>query len=155
MSEEIGEEKILLISDDSVIPEEDYVNKKLKEKNNAFAKLENDPRIIKIGRIICKYSIDELPQFINILKGDISIVSNHLLPFYEAELLISNEHIDRLMGLAGLIGLRQVERRGEIDELPAGEHKQLGITYAKAFSLRLDIKTILKAVATFIQKENV
>ena len=69
VNEEIDEEEILLISDDFVISEEDYINKKSKEKSNAFVKLENDPRITKIGRIIRKYSIDELPQLINILKG--------------------------------------------------------------------------------------
>ena len=152
VNEEIDEEEILLISDDFVISEEDYINKKSKEKSNAFVKLENDPRITKIGRIIRKYSIDELPQLINILKGDMSIVGNRPLPLYEAELLTSDEHIDRFMGPAGLTGLWQVEKRGK---LSAEERKQLDITYAKTFSFWLDIKIILKTVTAFIQKENV
>ena len=155
VNEEIDEEEILLISDDFVISEEDYINKKSKEKSNAFVKLENDPRITKIGRIIRKYSIDELPQLINILKGDMSIVGNRPLPLYEAELLTSDEHIDRFMGPAGLTGLGQVEKRGEAGKLSAEERKQLDITYAKTFSFWLDIKIILKTVTAFIQKENV
>ncbi len=155
VNEEIDEEEILLISDDFVISEEDYINKKSKEKSNAFVKLENDPRITKIGRIIRKYSIDELPQLINILKGDMSIVGNRPLPLYEAELLTSDEHIDRFMGPAGLTGLWQVEKRAEAGKLSAEERKQLDITYAKTFSFWLDIKIILKTVTAFIQKENV
>ena len=155
VNEEIDEEEILLISDDFVISEEDYINKKSKEKSNAFVKLENDPRITKIGRIIRKYSIDELPQLINILKGDMSIVGNRPLPLYEAELLTSDEHIDRFMGPAGLTGLWQVEKRGVAGKLSAEERKQLDITYAKTFSFWLDIKIILKTVTAFIQKENV
>lgn len=112
INEEADEEEILLISDDFVISEEDYINKKSKEKSNAFVKLENDPRITKIGRIIRKYSIDELPQLINILKGDMSIVGNRPLPLYEAELLTSDEHIDRFMG------------PGRIDRFMAGREKR-------------------------------
>ena len=153
--QKVDEEEILLISDDFVISEEDYIHKKSKEKSNAFVKLENDPRITKIGRFIRKYSIDELPQLINILKGDMSIVGNRPLPLYEAELLTSDEHIDRFMGPAGLTGLWQVEKRGEAGKLSAEERKQLDIQYAKTFSFGLDIKIILKTVTAFIQKENV
>ena len=130
MNEEGDEEEILLVSDDFVISEEDYIHKKSKEKSNAFVKLENDPRITKIGRFIRKYSIDELPQLFNILKGDMSIVGNRPLPLYEAELLTSDEHIDRFIGPAGLTGLWQVEKRGEAGKLSAEERKQLDITYA-------------------------
>lgn len=153
--QEGDEEEILLISDDFVISEEEYIHKKSKEINNAFVKLENDPRITKVGRFIRKYSIDELPQLINILKGDMSIVGNRPLPLYEAELLTSDEHIDRFMGPAGLTGLWQVEKRGEAGKLSAEERKQLDIKYAKSFSFWLDIKIILRTVTAFIQKENV
>lgn len=153
--QEGNEEEILLISDDFVISEEEYIHKKSKEINNAFVKLENDPRITKVGRFIRKYSIDELPQLINILKGDMSIVGNRPLPLYEAELLTSDEHIDRFMGPAGLTGLWQVEKRGEAGKLSAEERKQLDIKYAKSFSFWLDIKIILRTVTAFIQKENV
>lgn len=148
-------DEILLVSDDFVISEAEYIHKKSQEKSNAFVKLENDPRITKVGHFIRKYSIDELPQLINILKGDMSIVGNRPLPLYEAELLTSDEHIDRFMGPAGLTGLWQVEKRGEAGKLSAEERKQLDIQYAKSFSFGLDVKIILKTVTAFVQKENV
>ena len=152
---EENENEIVLISDDFVISEEAYINKKTQEQKNAFVKLENDPRITRIGRIIRKYSIDELPQLINILKGDMSVVGNRPLPLYEAELLTSDEYIDRFMAPAGLTGLWQVEKRGDAGKLSAEERKQLDIKYAKTFSFWLDMKIILKTVTAFIQKENV
>ena len=152
---EENENEIVLISDDFVISEEAYINKKTQEQKNAFVKLENDPRITRIGRIIRKYSIDELPQLINILKGDMSVVGNRPLPLYEAELLTSDEYIDRFMAPAGLTGLCQVEKRGNYGKMSADERKQLDIKYAKTFSFWLDMKIILKTVTAFIQKENV
>ena len=152
---EENENEIVLISDDFVISEEAYINKKTQEQKNAFVKLENDPRITRIGRIIRKYSIDELPQLINILKEDMSVVGNRPLPLYEAELLTSDEYIDRFMAPAGLTGLWQVEKRGNSGKMSADERKQLDIKYAKTFSFWLDMKIILKTVTAFIQKENV
>lgn len=153
--EEEESESTLLISDEFIISEDTFINQKTKEKNNAFVKLENDPRITRVGRFIRKYSIDELPQLINILRGDMSIVGNRPLPLYEAELLTSDEYIDRFMAPAGLTGLWQVEKRGEAGKLSAEERKQLDIEYAKSYSLKMDIKIILKTLTAFIQKENV
>ena len=62
------EEATLLISDDFVISEEDFLKKKAQEKQNTFVKIENDPRVTRVGRFIRKYSIDELPQLFNVLK---------------------------------------------------------------------------------------
>lgn len=149
------EEESLLISDDFVISEEDFIKKKEKTKENTFVKLENDPRVTRVGRIIRKYSIDELPQLFNILKGDMSIVGNRPLPLYEAELLTSDAYIDRFMAPAGLTGLWQVEKRGGAGKMSAEERKQLDIKYARDFSFWLDMKIIFKTLTAFIQKENV
>jgi len=150
-----SEEEIMLISDDFEISEEDFLQQKNTEQSNAFVKLENDPRITKVGHIIRKYSIDELPQLFNILKGDMSIVGNRPLPLYEAELLTSDDTIDRFMGPSGLTGLWQVEKRGDSGRMSPEERKQLDIKYAKSFSFWLDIKIILRTITAFIQKEDV
>ena len=143
------------LSDDFVISEEDFLKKKEKTKQNTFVKLENDPRVTRVGRFIRKYSIDELPQLFNILKGDMSIVGNRPLPLYEAELLTSDAYIDRFMAPSGLTGLWQVEKRGDAGKMSAEERKQLDIKYARDFSFWLDMKIIFKTLTAFVQKENV
>lgn len=149
------EEETLLISDDFVITEENFIKQKERVKSNTFIKLENDPRVTRVGHFIRKYSIDELPQLFNILKGDMSIVGNRPLPLYEAELLTSDAYIDRFMAPAGLTGLWQVEKRGDAGKMSAEERKQLDIKYARDFSFWLDIKIIFKTLTAFVQKENV
>lgn len=149
------EEATLFISDDFVISEEDLLKKKTEEKQNTFIKIENDPRVTRVGRFIRKYSIDELPQLFNVLKGDMSIVGNRPLPLYEAELLTSDTYIERFMAPAGLTGLWQVEKRGGAGKMSAEERKQLDIKYARDFSFWLDMKILLKTATAFVQKENV
>lgn len=149
------EMKNVLISDDFVIPEKEFNEAKNEEHEKAFVKLENDPRVTKVGRFIRKYSIDELPQLINILKGDMSIVGNRPLPLYEAELLTGDEYIDRFFAPSGLTGLWQVEKRGGTGKMSPEERKMLDIKYAKTFNFWLDIKIILRTFTAFIQKENV
>ncbi|MCR4583808.1 MAG: sugar transferase, partial [Prevotella sp.] len=109
----ISDDEVMLVGDDYVVSESDYNKEKQEEIDNAFVKIENDPRVTKVGRFIRKYSIDELPQLFNILKGDMSIVGNRPLPLYEAEKLTADASIDRFMAPAGLTGLWQVEERGK------------------------------------------
>ena len=151
----ISDDETMLVGDDFVVAESDFNKKKSEDIKNAFVKIENDPRITKVGRIIRKYSIDELPQLINIFRGDMSVVGNRPLPLYEAEKLTSDEYIDRFMAPAGLTGLWQVEKRGEAGKLSAEERKQLDIRYGQTYNFSLDMKIIFKTLTAFIQKENV
>lgn len=151
----MDDEEIMLIGDDFMVAESDFSKQKEDEINNAFVKIENDPRITKVGHFIRKYSIDELPQLINILKGDMSIVGNRPLPLYEAEKLTSDNSIDRFMAPAGLTGLWQVEERGKGGMMSAEERKQLDIQYGQTYSFALDMKIIYRTLFAFKQEENV
>ena len=151
----ISDDEVMLVGDDFVVAESDFSKQKEDDINNAFVKIENDPRITKVGRFIRKTSIDELPQFFNILKGDMSIVGNRPLPLYEAEKLTADSSIDRFMAPAGLTGLWQVEERGKGGMMSAEERKQLDILYGQTYNFALDMKIIWKTLTAFIQKENV
>ena len=151
----VNQETSLYYSDDDVISEEDFIrDKKSKQKNN-FLKFENDPRITKMGHFIRKFSIDELPQLVNIIRGDMSIVGNRPLPMYEAEQLTTDQYIDRFIGPAGLTGLWQVQKRGDSGKLSPEERKQLDIFYSSNYNFWMDIKIIFKTLTAFVQKENV
>lgn len=145
----------MLIADDFIISEDNHNQAVETEQLNAFVKIDNDPRVTPLGRFIRKYSIDELPQLVNILRGDMSVVGNRPLPLYEAENLTSDEYIKRFMCPSGLTGLWQVEKRGDAGALSPEQRKQLDIRYAETMSLWLDIKIILRTITTFIQKGNV
>ena len=151
----ISDGEVMLVGDDFVVSESSFNKQKNEDINNAFVKIENDPRITKVGHFIRKYSIDELPQLVNILKGDMSVVGNRPLPLYEAEKLTSDESIDRFMAPAGLTGLWQVEKRGDSGKLSADERKQLDITYGQTYNFILDMKIIFKTLTAFIQKDDV
>lgn len=151
----ISDDEVMLIGDDYVVAETDFSKQKEEDINNAFVKIENDPRVTKVGRFIRKYSIDELPQLFNILKGDMSIVGNRPLPLYEAEKLTADSSIDRFMAPAGLTGLWQVEERGKGGKMSAEERKQLDILYGETYSLALDLKIIFRTLFAFVQKEDV
>jgi len=148
-------EEHYFVSDHEVISEKEFLRKKHIKQRDNFIKYENDPRVTKVGKIIRKFSIDELPQLINIVKGNMSIVGNRPLPLYEAEQLTSDQYIDRFMGPSGLTGHWQVEKRGDSGKLSPEERKQLDVFYAKNYTFWMDIKIIFKTFTAFIQKENV
>jgi lipopolysaccharide/colanic/teichoic acid biosynthesis glycosyltransferase len=122
--------------------------------NAAFFKLQNDPRVTKLGSFLRNTSIDELPQLFNVLKGDMSLVGNRPLPLYEAELLTTNEWSTRFLGPAGLTGLWQITKRGKKD-MSELERKELDNYYATHFSLFMDFKIIMKTFPALMQKEKV
>lgn len=125
-----------------------------KENGALFVKFNNDPRVTKIGRLIRKTSLDELPQLFNILKGDMSIVGNRPLPLYEAEQLTRDNWAKRFLAPAGLTGLWQVTKRGKND-MSTEERIHLDVAYADQHSFWYDMKIIAKTPFALIQEENV
>jgi lipopolysaccharide/colanic/teichoic acid biosynthesis glycosyltransferase len=153
------EEGITLISDDEEVDENEYNRQRKDSEEKAFVKFDNDPRITKVGKIIRKLSIDELPQLINVLKGEMSIVGNRPLPLYEAEMLTTDEWTKRFNGPAGITGLWQVEARGRSSKMSTQERKELDIKYVEYANSKhaflIDMWIVLRTFKAVFQKENV
>lgn len=144
----------LINKDGSPMSEAEYQELKRKQAAGTFVKFKDDPRVTRVGKIIRNTSIDELPQLINVLKGDMSIVGNRPLPLYEAEQLTSDDWGERFLAPAGITGLWQVEKRGG-GSMSEDERKGLDNKYAQNFSFWNDIRLILRTIPALFQKENV
>lgn len=144
----------LVYSDERKICEAQFYREKRNKTKGTFIKIANDPRVTKFGRFIRNTSIDELPQLINVLKGDMSIVGNRPLPLYEAELLTTDKWAERFNAPAGITGLWQVEKRGA-GAMSESERKELDNKYARKSSVITDIKLLFKTIPALLQKESV
>ncbi|MNS31061.1 UDP-glucose:undecaprenyl-phosphate glucose-1-phosphate transferase [compost metagenome] len=85
-------------------------------KGGAFFKLENDPRITRVGNFLRKTSLDELPQLFNVVLGEMRLVGNRPLPVYEAEALKEDWMRTRFLAPAGITGLWQISGRSDLSE---------------------------------------
>jgi lipopolysaccharide/colanic/teichoic acid biosynthesis glycosyltransferase len=119
-----------------------------------FFKINNDPRITKLGKILRNTSADELPQLFNVLKGDMSLVGNRPLPIYEAVTLTTNEFVERFSAPAGITGLWQVNKRGKSD-MSSEERINLDITYSRNCNVLYDLKIMAKTPVALFQKSSV
>ena len=115
----------------------------LNEMNGAIFKIKNDPRITRVGNFLRKTSLDELPQFWNVLKGEMSLVGTR--PPTPGEVLdYENWHRKRICIKPGITGLWQVSGRNQIQDFD--EVARLDIRYIETWSLWLDIKILLKTI---------
>ncbi len=144
---------ILQQDDGTEICEYFYIKKK--NAKAAFLKVENDPRITKVGQFIRNTSIDELPQLFNILNGDMSIVGNRPLPVGEATAITKSRWSRRFKAAAGLTGLWQVELRGKDGDMSEEERFEYDNTYAENNSFWGDIVLIFRTLKIFIQRGSV
>lgn len=110
-------------------------------------KLSRDPRITKLGGLLRRTSLDELPQLLNVLKGEMSLVGPRPALPYELE-LYDDEHRRRLAVLPGITGLWQVSGRNRLTMRQALE---LDLEYAARCSTRLDMHILLKTPAALLK----
>jgi lipopolysaccharide/colanic/teichoic acid biosynthesis glycosyltransferase len=109
-------------------------------------KLHDDPRVTRVGRLLRRASFDELPQLINVLRGQMSLVGPRPVPLYEAELCVGDDRL-RFAAVPGITGPWQVSGRCAV---PWAEMVRLDCEYVQRRSLRVDLKIIALTVPAII-----
>ena len=133
----------------TMVPDADQMLEKIKQDHGnevdgpAF-KLASDPRIFPFGRFLRKYSIDELPQMINVLKGEMSLVGPRPLPLHEIEAIKKSSHRRRLSMKPGVTCLWQISGRSDITDFE--EWVKLDVAYIDRWSLWEDFRILIKTV---------
>jgi exopolysaccharide biosynthesis polyprenyl glycosylphosphotransferase len=120
----------------------------LNEASGALFKIRDDPRLTPVGRLLRRFSFDELPQLVNVLRGEMSLVGPRPLPERDFELL-EDWHRKRYLVLPGITGLWQVSGRSELD---FDDLVHLDFIYLERWSLALDLAILLKTIPAVIMQ---
>ena len=111
-------------------------------------KLTEDPRVTRVGRLLRRTSLDELPQLVNVLKGEMSLVGPRPVPVYEAA-AYSEAHWERLAALPGITGWWQVKGRGRVT---FSEMIRMDIEYVQRQSLGLDFTILCATIPAVVSR---
>ena len=133
----------------TMVPEADKMKADLEhmnERDGVLFKIVNDPRLTRIGRLLRKYSLDELPQFYNVLRGDMSLVGPRPPMAAEVE-QYDLAHLRRLDVLPGITGLWQVEAR---QDPSFDSYISLDTAYVENWSFWLDMKILMRTVGVVL-----
>jgi exopolysaccharide biosynthesis polyprenyl glycosylphosphotransferase len=120
----------------------------LNEASGALFKIKRDPRLTPVGRLLRRYSLDELPQLVNVVRGQMSLVGPRPLPQRDFERL-EDWHKKRYLVLPGMTGLWQVSGRSELD---FDDLVRLDFLYLERWSVGLDLAIILKTIPAVLTR---
>jgi exopolysaccharide biosynthesis polyprenyl glycosylphosphotransferase len=120
----------------------------LNEASGALFKIRRDPRLTRIGGLLRRFSLDELPQLVNVLRGEMSMVGPRPLPLRDYNQL-ADWHRKRYLVLPGITGLWQVSGRSELD---FDELVRLDFLYLERWSVFLDITIVLKTLPAVLRR---
>jgi exopolysaccharide biosynthesis polyprenyl glycosylphosphotransferase len=118
------------------------------EKSGALFKIRQDPRLTRVGRFLRRFSLDELPQLVNVVRGEMSLVGPRPLPMRDFERL-EDWHKKRYLVLPGITGLWQVSGRAELD---FDDLVRLDFLYLERWSVFLDLLILLKTIPAVISR---
>ena len=120
----------------------------LNEQTGALFKIRQDPRLTGIGRLLRRFSLDELPQLVNVVRGEMSLVGPRPLPMRDFDRL-DEWHKKRYLVLPGITGLWQVSGRSELD---FDDLVRLDFLYLERWSIMLDLSILLKTIPAVLSR---
>jgi exopolysaccharide biosynthesis polyprenyl glycosylphosphotransferase len=120
----------------------------LNEKSGALFKIRDDPRMTPVGRFLRRYSLDELPQLANVIRGEMSLVGPRPLPMRDFNRL-EDWHKKRYLVLPGITGLWQVSGRSELE---FDDLVRLDFLYLERWSIMLDLSILLKTIPAVLSR---
>ncbi len=120
----------------------------LNEQSGALFKIRNDPRLTRVGRLLRRFSLDELPQLVNVIRGEMSLVGPRPLPMRDFKRL-EEWHRKRYLVLPGMTGLWQVSGRSELD---FDDLVRLDFLYLEQWSIFLDLSILLKTIPAVLSR---
>lgn len=123
----------------------------IRNKDGSTYNGDDDPRVTKVGRFMRKTSIDELPQFLNVLLGDMSLIGPRPDPLDDMEIYTEHQKM-KLNVRPGITGYNQAYYRNSVEQNEKFEHD---VYYAENISFFLDIKIFFKTIATILTRDNV
>ena len=139
----------MVIGADDILKELLENNEEVRNEYSQYKKLKNDPRVTKMGEFLRRTSLDEFPQFINVLKGEMSIVGPRAYLFREKEDM--GEAYECIVKCKpGITGLWQVSGRSDVS---FKNRLDMDIEYFEKHNLGLDMEILLKTVTTVLNKE--
>ena len=127
---------------------ERYVRGETADGRGPAYKPEDDPRITRVGRVLRAWSVDELPQLLNVVRGEMSLVGPRPVPAYEAD-NFSPEHLHRFATRPGMTGLWQVSGRSELSFEEAVAHD---LDYVARQSMALDLRILFRTMTIVLRR---
>jgi exopolysaccharide biosynthesis polyprenyl glycosylphosphotransferase len=120
----------------------------MNEKSGAIFKIRDDPRLTRVGRFLRRFSLDELPQLVNVVRGEMSLVGPRPLPMRDFDRL-EEWHKKRYLVLPGITGLWQVSGRSELD---FDDLVRLDFLYLERWSIFLDLRILLRTIPAVLSR---